>query len=85
MAWVGVFYLGLLGTVLGVSWYYEGIQALGAPQAAIFINLVPVFAVTFGVLLLREPFSGAMSMGGGLVVLGVVVVNWPQTQQPLGD
>ena len=85
VAWVGVFYLGLLGTVLGFSWYYEGIQALGAPQAAIFINLVPVFAVTFGVLLLREPFSGAMSMGGGLVVLGVVVVNWPQTQQPLGD
>ena len=85
VAWVGVFYLGLLGTVLGFSWYYEGIQALGAPQAAIFINLVPVFAVTFGVLLLREPFSGALSWGGGRVVLGVVVVNWPQTQQPLGD
>jgi drug/metabolite transporter (DMT)-like permease len=82
VAWVGMLYLGLLGTVLGFSWYYEGIKALGAPQAAIFINLVPVFAVSFGVVLLREPFSVAMAIGGGLVALGVVGVNWPQAKQP---
>lgn len=79
VAWVGLMYLGLLGTVLGFSWYYEGIKTLGAPRAAIFINLVPVFAVSFGVLLLRESFSPAMALGGGLVALGVVGVNWPQS------
>ncbi len=78
VAWLSILYLGLLGTVLGFSWYYEGIQTLGTPRAGIFINLVPVFAVSFGVLILQEPFSPTMALGGGMVVLGVLGVNWPQ-------
>lgn len=76
--WLGVLYLGVMGTVLAFSWYYEGIQTLGTSQASIFMNLVPVFAVLFGVVLLQEPLSLAMVLGGGLVGLGVLGVNRPQ-------
>jgi drug/metabolite transporter (DMT)-like permease len=29
--WIGIFYLGFFGTVLGFLWYYEGIQVIGPP------------------------------------------------------
>ena len=59
--------------------FIRGVELIGAGRAGVFINLVPVFAVSFGVLLLRESFSPAMALGGGLVALGVVGVNWPQS------
>lgn len=73
-----ILYLGLLGTVMAFIWYYEGIQALGAGRASIFINLVPVFAVIFGVLFLQEQVTLSLLIGGALVILGVSAVNWPQ-------
>ncbi len=50
--WYGVAYLAFLSTV-GAYWFYlEGIKRLNASRAAIFINLVPVFGVTFSVIFL---------------------------------
>ncbi|MEB3360392.1 MAG: DMT family transporter [Synechococcales bacterium] len=74
--WLSLLYLGLLGTVLGFSWYYEGIQAIGPAKASIFINLVPIFAVTFGALFLQESITSALLLGSVLVILGVSCVNW---------
>jgi drug/metabolite transporter (DMT)-like permease len=41
----------------------------------IFNNLVPVFGATFGVLLLGEPLSVSMVVGGALAVSGVMLVS----------
>jgi drug/metabolite transporter (DMT)-like permease len=68
-------YLGLFGTVLGFIWYYEALRELGAAQAGIFINLVPVFAVLLGVLTLGEEVTPQTLLGGVLVVLGVTLTN----------
>ena len=68
-------YLGIFGTVIAFNWYYEGIKTLGAAKAAIFINLVPVFAVIFGFVFLRESFTPILLIGGSLVILGVSLVN----------
>ena len=38
-AWLGLFYLALLGTVLGFVWYYQGVQRIGAVRASQFINV----------------------------------------------
>ena len=38
-AWLGILYLGVLGSAIGFSWYYEGVVAIGAAKASIFINL----------------------------------------------
>ena len=72
---LGLGYLGILATVIAFNWYYEGIQAVGASKAAIFINLVPMFAITFGTIFLQESLSTVILLGGGLVILGVSLVN----------
>ena len=72
---LGLAYLGILATVVAFNWYYEGIDEIGAAKAAIFINLVPMFAIIFGTIFLKESLSAIAFFGGGLVILGVTLVN----------
>ncbi|MDV2991283.1 MAG: putative inner membrane transporter YhbE [Chroococcidiopsis sp. SAG 2025] len=74
-AWLGIFYLGVLGSAIGFNWYYEGVVAIGAAKASIFINLVPVSAIAFAALLLQEPITVSLVLGGVLVVVGVFFTN----------
>ena len=68
-------YLGLLGTAVGFVWFYEGVKALGAARASVFTNLVPVFGVSLGVLLLGEPLLASMIVGGLVTLAGVSLTN----------
>ncbi len=73
--WVCIVYLGVLATGLAYYWYYRAIQAIGAARAGVFINLVPVFAVVFGFLLLGEVLHLSLLAGGGMAVSGVWLAN----------
>ncbi|MBV5336715.1 MAG: EamA family transporter, partial [Deltaproteobacteria bacterium] len=44
---------------------------------AAFINLVPIFAVLLGALLLDERLETAILAGGALVISGVFLTNRP--------
>lgn len=69
--WIAVLQLALLGTVAGFVWWYEGVEALGAARAAVFVNLVPLFGVLLSALILSESMEVSQLAGGILVVLGV--------------
>lgn len=75
VAWGSVLYLAVFGTVIPLWWYGEGVLAVGAAKAAIYITFVPVVAVLAAGLLLGEPLTGAIAVGGVLVVLGILGVN----------
>jgi drug/metabolite transporter (DMT)-like permease len=75
--WIGIFYLGLFGTVLGFLWFYEGIKAIGPSRASVFINFVPVSGVFFGWLTLGEAISLSLLVGAILVIAGVYLTNRP--------
>ena len=70
-----IVYLGAFGTVIAFIWYYQAVQAIGPARTAVFNNLVPVFAVTFGVLLLGEQLLSSMLVGGAMVIVGVMLTN----------
>ena len=76
--WVGIVYLALFGTVLAFVWFYKGVHALGATRASQFINLVPVSGVCLAVLLLDEPVTAPLLVGGMLVIVGLWLTNRPQ-------
>lgn len=81
--WGAVAYLGIFGTGLGFTWYYQGIRALGPSRAGVFINLVPVNAVIMGNLILGESIGWSLLAGAGLVLTGVWLVNRPASSSPL--
>lgn len=70
-----IVFLGLFGTALAFTWYAQAIARIGTTRTAAFINLVPVFAVLLGTLLLDERLDAAVIAGGALVIAGVLLTN----------
>ncbi|MGB3310948.1 MAG: DMT family transporter [Nodosilinea sp.] len=73
--WGSLIYLGVLGSAVGFSWYYDGLRQLGPARAGVFINLVPVFAIALAALFLQETPTSSLLLGGSLVIAGVVLTN----------
>ena len=74
-SWIAILFLGVLGTVVGFIWYYEGIKALGPTRAAVFINFVPVSGVILGWLILDETINLSLILGALLVISGAWLTN----------
>ncbi|MDA0823409.1 MAG: DMT family transporter [Proteobacteria bacterium] len=76
---------GFLSIGVGFLWYYEGVQQLGALNAAVYINLVPVFGVALAVLTIGEIPAPPLLIGGSLVVGGLLVVNRMEQRRLVRD
>ncbi len=74
--WFSLAFLGVIGTAVAFVWYNEALQKLGSARTVIFNNLVPVFGVFFGWLILGEPLSLSLLIGGSIAVAGVFIVNY---------
>jgi len=74
-AWLGIFYLGFFGTVIGFVWYYEGIRSVGPTKASLFINFVPISAVILAFILLKEPLTLSLLTGTIFVSFGVYLTH----------
>lgn len=59
---------GILTIFIGRVFLYASVQRLGAVPASAVKRLNPLFSVLLGVLLLGEPFDGAMAVGMLLIV-----------------
>ncbi len=73
--WSGIFYLGFFGSVLGFTWYYQGIKKIGAAKASVFINFVPVSAVILAWLILKEKLDLSLITGAIMVIGGAYLTN----------
>ncbi len=73
--WLGITYLGIFGTVLSFTWYYEGIRTIGASRASVFINFVPISAVVLAFFLLGEILDISLVAGGTMVIGGAYLTN----------
>ncbi len=71
--WLGILYLGALQTVVGLVWWFQGVQTIGAGKAAVINTLVPVVALVLAAMFLDDVPSFERVIGAGLVVGGVTV------------
>ena len=74
LTWFALVYLGVFA-VLAYLFLTEANLALGPPRCAVFLNLVPVFAIILSVIVLGEPMNPSTIYGGFLVVGGVLMTN----------
>ena len=79
--WVNILYLGSCVTFIGFLFYFISIQNLGATKAGGFINLVPVFGTVFSFLLLREDIYWTYGIGLLMVVIGIIIINYPNREK----
>jgi drug/metabolite transporter (DMT)-like permease len=70
-----VLYLGLACTLLGYVAWNIGLRALGSTSAVTHAYGIPVLAVAFGAVLLAEPVTVWLAVGGALVLAGVAAAQ----------
>jgi drug/metabolite transporter (DMT)-like permease len=80
-AWAALVFVAIFGTAMALVLFYDGVRCIGAARTSVFINLVPVFAVALGVLLLGEPLEPSMLVGGALVFGGIFLLNRPPARR----
>ena len=74
--WACLLYLGGIVTFAGYGLYNFVVKRLSAGRAAAYTNLIPVFALLFGIALLDEKLLQAQYGGAALIVLGVLLSQW---------
>ena len=67
--------LGVLGTGAAYVLSYTLIAEVGPTRASLVTYLIPIVAVTVGVLFLDEVFSFRLVVGGGLTIAGIALLN----------
>ena len=72
VAWLCLLYVSTAASVAAYWLWTSGVHAVGASVAAPFLNLLPVWTVVFGLLLLREHVTPIQGLGGLVTVAGAV-------------
>ena len=73
-AWIALGYLVLVGSLLAFSAYVWLLANAPISLVATYAYVNPVVAVALGALLLAEPVTAAVLVGGAVTVLGVLLV-----------
>lgn len=78
---LAVLTMSMLGSVLAYLWWNDGVRVVGAGRAALFMNLVPVFAALIGVAM-GQSIALSQIAGAVLVVGGVLYATRPAGSKP---
>ena len=68
---MAIVYLGAVVTLGAYGLYNYGVSRIPVSRASVFINLIPVFTVLLGALILGERFSFFQYVASGLVFIGI--------------
>lgn len=74
---LGVVLLALISTALGFWAFFTGMEKTGPAKAALVSTVEPVITVISSALLLHEPLTASVILGGVLVLGGLVITSLP--------
>ncbi len=78
LSWAGllpVLFLSVCPTFIGYSLWFRAVERMPAAAAGAWLYVSTLIAVVGGILLLGEPVTESMVLGGALVIGGVVVAQ----------
>jgi drug/metabolite transporter (DMT)-like permease len=70
-----VLYLGVVCTLVGYVAWNVGLRGLGSTNAVTYAYGIPVLAVAIGAVVLAEPVTVWLAVGGALVIAGVAAAQ----------
>jgi drug/metabolite transporter (DMT)-like permease len=74
--WMAMVYLIVFATALGQQAWLYGVQGIGPSRAGVFVNLIPVSALSLSAVVLGEPIGAKEIAGIVLILAGVWLVGW---------
>jgi len=76
LGWASVLYLSLLSTVFGYLMFYALVSRGAVTRLSIQLYLIPIVSVIGGALLLNEPITVSVAIGGGMMLAAVAIATW---------
>lgn len=70
--------LGICCSTLAYACYNHGVRRLGAAEASVFNNTIPIFSLIAAIAIGQEGFSWFKLLGMTIVIAGVVISQLPQ-------
>jgi drug/metabolite transporter (DMT)-like permease len=70
---MAIIYLGAVITLGAYGLYNFGLKHIPASQASAYVNLIPVFSVLLGWMMLDESFTVTQCLAAALVMAGVYI------------
>jgi drug/metabolite transporter (DMT)-like permease len=83
--WLAVGFLGVFCTGLAYIFYYDALQIIPASRVGVFIYIEPLVTVVLAAIILPEPLNLPTLLGGGIILLGVWLVNRPASRQRIAS
>lgn len=80
-AWISAVVSGILYYAVGFLLYVAALRVTGAATAGLFLNLIPVFGIAAGSLLLDERLQPRQWLGAVLIVGSVGALLWLQRRR----
>ncbi len=74
--WSNIVMLALVSTVIAFSALIKGLSVLGPVRTAIIATVEPFFTALLGALVLGNQFGAATLLGGVLIAVAVLVIEW---------
>ncbi len=75
VTWGSVLFLAVACTVIGFTIWLWALKRIEASKLIIFVNLVPMFSILCGRIILHEPLTLPLIGGGLLILTGVTITN----------
>lgn len=72
--WAGLLYMSVIVSVIAFLYFYQALNEVGASQAAIFVNMVPLFTMILTGLM-GQPVLPLQVLGGAMIILGVTITT----------
>lgn len=73
--WGNILVLGIFGSGLAYIAWFDALREIPASRLSAFIYIEPLVTVLVAALWINETISAASLIGGGIVILGVYLVN----------
>jgi drug/metabolite transporter (DMT)-like permease len=83
LGWVGLVWLGALGTGVAYLLFFRIIERWGATRTTLVTYVIPVVAIALGFIVLGERLRPLELVGAVLIIAGIVLVNANVGQRPL--
>jgi drug/metabolite transporter (DMT)-like permease len=72
-----ILYAGIITSIVAFATWNQGVAAIGAARAGVFLHLIPLFGAGLAVGLLGEPAGWHHAAGGALILAGVWLTGRP--------
>lgn len=73
--WISILFLGIFCSGLAYIFWYDALQTLSAAKTGAYLYIEPVITLLIAAVLLHEFITWISLLGGGLILVGVWMVN----------